>query len=64
MPLRCGRLDTHDRHDWSRPHSLYGPSPTYACTGHVITEGGYTRDADKAQDDAEELAIRERREVA
>lgn len=59
FPLRCGRLDRHEPHEWSRPGSHQ-----FSCAGHVLIEGGYTRDADKAQDAAEEAAIRERREIA
>lgn len=55
-PLRCGRLDEHRDHHWTRPASIYGPARTYACSGHVVTSVAEQRwatgaDADEAADD-------------
>jgi hypothetical protein len=64
-PLRCGRLDRHEPHDWSGSH-YYGngiPQSRWHCAGHVVIEGGY-REQDDADDAAEERAIQERRESA
>ena len=36
----CGRIDDHDPHEWTRPRQLDRPAATYACTGHVVIEGG------------------------
>lgn len=60
MPLRCGRLDRHEPHEW--PGRYPGPLTVYRCNGRTITEGA-AREHDAADDAAEERAIRERREV-
>lgn len=72
MPLRCGRLDCHHPHDWpgtrwpqERGVGPSSPRPVlYHCGGETTVEGGYWADWDAEDDEAEEQAIRDAREIA
>lgn len=38
MPLRCGRMDSHDPHDYTLPAYTIGMHPrAWHCNGHVVT---------------------------
>jgi hypothetical protein len=63
FPYRCGRLDWHPAHEWSRKHDLWQPARTYHCSGHVLTEMELSR-FDAIEDAADERAERERREAS
>lgn len=60
-PYRCGRLDEHPAHEWSRKRDLWQAVRTYTCSGHVVTEMQRT-EYDAADDAAEERATQEGRE--
>ncbi len=58
MPLRCGRLDDHDAHEWTSPK--YRATRTYHCTGRVITTLAEREWADRADfDDKGDDELRE-----
>lgn len=63
FPLHCGRLDTHDAHDWTAPRSPFWSqaSRTYTCHGAPLIEGGWFG-SDAHDDAAEERAEMDRRE--
>lgn len=57
FPCPCGRLDRHEPHQWTRPASLDRPDRDYACSGRILTEGGWWLDwnaDDAAEDDKRE----------
>lgn len=57
MPMRCGRLDRHDEHTWTRHRHYAGyepeliPAREYACNGHVVTTLAEQQWADRADFD-------------
>lgn len=57
FPLRCGRLDQHEAHDWKVPARIHlgviTPTRTYTCNGHVIA--GYAEQTWADEADAAEL---------
>lgn len=58
---RCGRLDAHEAHGWTRPAlgNLAGPplpAATYQCPGAPHIEGGYFLDPEWLEHVAEQNA--------
>jgi hypothetical protein len=61
MPLRCGRLDDHAPHAWTRPRTPFLPQRTWHCNGHVVTECAereWASEADLAEAQDDELRDR------
>lgn len=60
MPLRCGRIDRHDPHEFTFERDMLRPRRTYACSGHVVTTLAEQQWADRADfDDKRDGNLRE-----
>lgn len=56
--VRCGRLDDHEAHEWTRPRSIVEPAQSHVCAGQVITayaEQLWAEQADAAEQKADEF---------